>query len=492
MSRNRAKVNPKTAAATAATFPIDGNERGFALGIYADTSDVGSHVLPYAMGSHGVDAVANPSPSGNSIPHVGIVRVKASVYDVQMAEHAAWGASDSLPRKILTRLSQVPIASRAVFDMASLLVGRGVLYVSDADLQKGESNISRAFDSEIDAFIRRNRLYTATLYGLANDISSIYNGFVECITDSFGEKIIQIRRLPATNCRLSRLSETTMRSDFLYYSNEFGVGLLPNYNDPKSVVKLPLFDPDDFGAIERMKAEGITHFAYHIKPPSPQYGYYAVAPWNGIYLDSGWADVAAAVPRIVKAMQDNQIALKYIIWISEQYMISRFPRWSSMLEPQRKAAQDQVTAEIERKIVGVDRVFSSLTMIAKEGPDGKMYGKIQVVPIEDKAKTGTWIPDTAAANREILYGHMANPTLVGIQAQGGAEAGSGSDKLQSRNNSVSQFAILQELLYEPLNFLVKEWNGWAYTFLVDNIIHTTTNNQESGIVPSDKRPTIKN
>lgn len=488
MSRNKARNNPKIATAQVASLPH--NEGGFALGIYEDADGIGSAVLPHATGSYGIDAAA--ATSASSMPHVGIVRVKPSAYDVQIAEHAAWGSSDSLPRKVLTRLSQVPIASRAVFDMASMLVGRGVLYVADTELQKGASNVARAFDPEIDAFIRRNRLYTSTLFGLANDISGVYNAFVECITDSFGEKIIQMRRLPATNCRLSRLDGVTMRSEYLYYSNEFGVGVLPNYADPKSVVKLPLFDADDFGAIERMKAEGITHFAYHIKPPTPQYGYYAVSPWNGIYLDSGWADVAAAVPRIVKAMQDNQIALKYIIWISEQYMVARFPRWSSMLEPQRKAAQDQVTAEIERKIVGVDRVFSSLTMIAKEGPDGKMYGKIQVEVIEDKAKTGTWIPDTAAANREILYAHMENPTIVGVQAQGGAEAGSGSDKLQSRNNSVSQFAILQELLFEPFNFLVKEWNGWQHTFLTDNVLHTTTNNQESGILPNKQRPTVAN
>jgi hypothetical protein len=87
---------------------------------------------------------------------------------------------------------------------------------------------------------------------------------------------------------------------------------------------------------------------------------------------------------------------------------------------------------------------------------------------------------------------MIHPTQVGVQATGGSEAGSGSDKRESYNTAVSQIAVLQAHCFEPLNDIVKDFNGWAYTFLPDNILHTTTNNNENGIVQKGGSPTVNN
>lgn len=483
------KFNPKIAPQP----PTGENSQSSPLGLGV-AFEVGVWTTP-----DGQLSAALPHASATARPAKAVVRVDIAPYDIQIAKHASWGSTDLLPLRIQSRLAKVPIASRAVFDMASLMVGKDVFYVADNDLASGESNVKRASNPEIEVFKRRNRLHHQFLFGLANDISHVYNGFVEFITDPFGDKIVQVRRLPAAWSRISRIDEVSFRSENLYYSAAFAQGYMPvDYNDTKHVATIPLYDPFDFDFFDKLRAKKVRRFAMHIKPPTPQEEYYAVAPWNGLYLDSGWVDVAAAVPRVVKAMQDNQIALKYIIYISEQYMISRFPQigtqrgWAAMTDEQKSAAQGKVTKEIEGKLVGVDNVFSSLTMIAKEGPDGRMYGKITVEAVDDKSKSGTWIPDTAAANREIMYAHMLHPTLVGIQSQGGSEAGSGSDKRESRNDAVSQIAVLQAHVFDPLNCIVKEYNDWAFTFLPDNIIHTTTNNSENGIVQSDKRPTVLN
>jgi hypothetical protein len=463
------RANPKKEAENAA----------LELGVWVADGRV-AEVLPHAA-------------SRIVLPDKPVSRVVQQPYDIQPQLHAWWGGSDNLPIRVQTRLAKTPIAGRAVFDMASMMVGKGVFYVADKDLQQGESLLKRAYDPEIEAFNRRNRLYHNFLFGIANDIAHVYNGFVEFNLNSEASKIVQVVRKPASYCRISRIDDKSLRSENLYYSAAFANGYFPaNYDDPRHVATIPLYDPYDFEWLDKAIARGVRKFAMHIKPPSPAEEYYAVAPWNGIYLDSGWADVAAAVPRVVKAMQDNQIALKYIIYISEQYMISRFPKWGSMLDAQRTAAQATVTKEIENKLVGVDNVFSSLTMIAREGADGKMYGKIDIKPVEDKAKEGTWIPDAAAANREILYAHMIHPTQVGVQAAGGSEAGSGSDKRESFNTAISQIAVLQAHVFEPINSVVKDFNNWAYTFLPDNILHTTTNNSENGIVPKDSSPVVKN
>lgn len=469
------KLTPKTATS-------ESDDQRIALGVWTAQDGTVAAVLPHAIGSAG----------GSSTPGTKVSRINTQLYDLQTMPHATWGVSDTIPQRIQSRLSKVPMAARAVFDMASLLVGQGVVYVKDAELQTGESQVKRGFDAEIERFKNRNRLHTNFLFGMAQDIASVYNGFCECITDPFGEKIVQVRRLPAAYSRISRIDDVSLRSENLYYSAAFQGGYYPDYKTPSQVTTIPLYDPFDFEWFDKFRAKKLRKFAVHIKPPTLQEGYYAVAPWNGLYLDSGWVDVAADVPRVVKSMQDNQIALKYIIYISEQYMVSRFPKWSSMKDTERQAAQSKVTKEVEGKLVGVDNVFSSLTLIAREGPDGKMYGKITVEPVEDKAKTGTWIPDTAAANREILYGHFVHPTLVGIQAQGGSEAGSGSDKRESRNDAITQVAVLQATLYETLNCVVKEYNQWDYTFLPDNVLHTTTNNVSTGLEPNNKRPTVTN
>ena len=472
-------------------------EIAFKIGVAVDTDNKVAHLFPEAtIRTVAMDNKNNGAPTSSPIPNAKAAdvpdRVNPAPFIIEYLPHAHWGISDQLPNTIINAMITVPMSSRAVQETVSKLVGNGVYYVKDSELQKGDSVVKRYYDKNIDLFLLRNRIYSNFLTAVSNDLSSVYNAFVEFLMNAEGDEIVQVARKEAQWCRVSRINPVSLRSEWLYYSAAFGFNMYPDYNDTSMVAKIPLYDPTDFLFFDKLRAKGIRRFAMHIKPPTAQAGYYAIAPWTGLYLEDGWVFVAQRVSKIVSAMQNNQIALKYLILISNEYLAARYPKWTGGTPEEKQEIQERLTKQIEDKIVGVKNVYSSLTIIAREGPDGKLMGRIEIVPIEDKAKSGTWIPDTAAANREILYGHNVHPTLVGIQAQGGSEAGSGSDKLQSSNDFVSKLSPLRAQVFAPLNEVIKVFNNWDVTFFADNVLMTTQNNQETGIVPTNQRPSVIN
>jgi hypothetical protein len=91
---------------------------------------------------------------------------------------------------------------------------------------------------------------------------------------------------------------------------------------------------------------------------------------------------------------------------------------------------------------------------------------IQIEVVDDKMKDGKYLPDGAAADKQIMFAQMYNPAISGANlfsdgASGGA--GSGSDIREAFLVQLMLMHAERMMNVEVFN-LVKNFNGWAKTY----------------------------
>lgn len=83
--------------------------------------------------------------------------------------------------------------------------------------------------------------------------------------------------------------------------------------------------------------------------------------------------------------------------------------------------------DINKYLAGVDNTGKSLVTLVKENSSEwcVQSGKIEVVAVDDKLKTGAWVPDSTAADAQIVQGFGIDPSQIGLTQEGG-KMGAGS------------------------------------------------------------------
>jgi hypothetical protein len=393
--------------------------------------------------------------------------------------HAPWGVDDMMPTQMRRKLRSVPMAGAAVDKLVKMMYGNGLVYVKNSDIEEGETDLHRAYDPRVEAFLKKNRTALAWYVAQCFDYRLYAMTFTEMVLSADGKEIVEMYHKAAEFCRFSRQDERDNKVKYVGYSPKFAQG----YTNPDDITWIPLYrwyERDAFFSGLRGRK-----FVWASCLPVPGLFYYPEAPWFGLFSEKGWLDVSANVPRIVNAMQSNQISLKYIIQISQQYFRMRHREWDAYTDEQRLDAFRIKAAEIETYLSGADNMFKSLTyMVQEDEITGNKTGLIEIIAVDDKTKTGTWVPDSATADAQIVQGLGLHPSQVGLAPQGGKMgAGSGSDQRESFNTAIGLNTLEQDIILEVLQF-VSDYNGWGVTFMVDHTMHTTTNNKEDGMVPS--------
>ncbi len=121
-----------------------------------------------------------------------------------------------------------------------------------------------------------------------------------------------------------------------------------------------------------------------------------------------------------------------------------------------------------------------MTVFREHETGGHPMGKPEIIAVDDKAKSGTWVPDSNFADSQIVQGLGLDPSQIGLMSDGGKMgAGSGSDKMQSYNQHILLNTPDQRLVLSPLNYLSK-YNNWGLTAAVKHTQRTTQNDNRSG------------
>jgi hypothetical protein len=110
--------------------------------------------------------------------------------------------------------------------------------------------------------------------------------------------------------------------------------------------------------------------------------------------------------------------------------------------------------------------------------------------IDDKAKSDAWVPTSDHGDKQIVLGHGLPPSMFGLSnsnvrmnTQSGSANREGFNTVVTLNTPDQELLLMDYQLVATFN-AANGYKNWDVTFAVEDISHTTTNTQESGLEPS--------
>lgn len=399
-------------------------------------------------------------------------KIKENRYtSLSNARYTPWGVYNLWPQEVVKKLEDSTIALSSIQKLGAMMYGR-LIYFKERD-QNGMPMEMRL--PEVDTFLKRNMIKKYLMCQIM-DYRFFMNTFPELILNKRRDKIVRLVHQDASYARLSRQNPRSRKIEYVGYS--------ANWPTPTTdeIEWVRLIDEHDmFGFIDRLRGAKFAWWCYF---PSPGKTYYKFPYWGGLYKKDGWLDVANEIPKIISSMHRNQIVLKYHIHIPSNYWTTQYPEWDTYTEKKRRKLYKDKVKEINDFLKGTKNYFKSFTTVFKvDEITGKAMGDWKIEAVDDKTKKDAYIPNSQAADSQIVQALGLDPSQQGLQPNGGKMGGgSGSDKRVSFTNHMILNTIEQDVILEPLQF-ISEFNGWdvefAFTHKIPGRLDQSPNGTES-------------
>ncbi|MDO6813825.1 hypothetical protein [Tenacibaculum soleae] len=373
-----------------------------------------------------------------------------------------WGADNKYPDNFLQALRLNGSGSAGLRFLKSTHYGQGFhLYKNEGDangkLKKKIITLKEA-GKDIQTFFKRNRLERFWNEHIA-DLETFYVSQPEFILSKDYSKIYSTRRLQASKCRYQPINPKTGLIENIFYCHNWEAN-----TDVTSdfVEKIPVIDSywSADQVKEYCKKKKIHKFVMPTFYPLMNETYYPEADWHAVY-HNGWMDVANSIPEFKKALFTNQINVKYIVHISEEYFKRTYGAdWLEYTPEKRKEIRDQLTNAIDSHLSGNKNAGKSIQSVTYLDQNQNWVKGIEVEAVDNKLKDGAYLPEASAANSEIMFALGVDPSLLGAGIPGGKmNTGSGSDKREAFSILTSLFKSKREISLYPWQF-IRDYNGW--------------------------------
>jgi hypothetical protein len=393
-------------------------------------------------------------------------------YDTSPAEWSNWGDNNLFPQTVLAEIDKNSVALRALDKRKRVHFGRGIIAYRETKGPTGEVIKEPVTDTEVTEFFRVNQInliWPDMIMGL----ETFANSWLEFITNKTKDKINRVFVKDPCYCRLSKM-DSSFKIPYLFYSAQWENN--PSF-DNVLVARMPLYDSSKYDGIKYPDGQ----FAYHVFYRSFNKSYYHLPLWNSVRLNK-WMTIANSVPLLKAAIMANQMTIKYHIQIPDDYFTTRYPS-PDFTKAQREAKRTEVLEEMNdflSKVENSGKSFVSYAFYNKVKQDYLNGWKIEVIanPLNNTA----YLPDSQAANSEILFSIGVDPCLIGAGNPGSAiGAGSGSDKREAYWMLNADMGTDRSVSLAPLYF-IRDFNKWDPTIQFDYVTVDTSQTQ-------DQRPT---
>ncbi len=418
-----------------------------------------------------------------------VTAVKVEVKEKQ-GVIASWGKNNDYPQQVIKEVNKNGTATSAIRFLRKAHYGNGLVLMRNDVSDSGKKDpkvvpISELAD--INEFFRKSqmkRFWKETII----DLEWFSIAFPEYILSNNYATINRVKRQKAAWCRFEMMDETSGLVENVYISEKFGKGSSVDVTS-EFVEKIPLID--SYWSADEVRQycqiNKITKFIRPIFYPLLDEAYYPESEWHAI-LKSGWLDVANSVPALKKALFNNQMTIKFLIEIDEQYYKNIYAEeWSKKKVEERIKIRTDLVDSINDGLVGNDKAGKSIQSMMYTDSTGKQVSAIKITAIDDKLKDGIYLPEAAAANSEILVATGVDAPLIGGAGIPGGSlgAGSGSDKREAFLIHQALCKTNRETTLEIFEF-IQDYNGWDNTIIpgFENTILTTLDKNPTGMQKS--------
>ena len=397
---------------------------------------------------------------------------------IQSSDWSPWGCNNDEPKQIACDIENCSVLSGGIESITRLAAGRSLdAYLMLNKAPDGTEDLEWVSDTEVLDFLEANEHLRQSYLNLYNAIAYGW-GATQFLLSADRGKINRIQTTDISNARLQKRNPSTGLMNNIYLCSDWQV--VSNGSD--KIKKVPLLEEGweheqlqstktgyEFAMLHRLLKNGRAYY------PTPLHR-----------SAKAWVAIARSVPNIKAAMNKNQLLIKYVILISDTYWTRIHKTWDSYKAEEREKIIKETHDSINNWLTGELNAGKSIIAGKVFDPiSNKFVDDITINVVDDAFKDGKMLPDSAAANKEILFSMFANPAIFGgnLLADGtSGGSGSGSDIREAT-------LVLLELLHPErtnnlrIYNLIKNYNGWSKRLEIARSVFAVTdaapNNQRT-------------
>ena len=362
---------------------------------------------------------------------------------------AKWGANNNFPLEVIADCEKNPELASSIYWKANAIISGGLVY-GKLVIENGQEKLIPVKDTKVEAWLKRTNV-KRYLRESAHEFYKFWNIWPTLVMSTDKKSIASIACQESAFCRWG-LQDKQGNLNQVYISANWE--LVKNI-DAENLVQLPALDPyyDPKTNLEALVAAGHLEFTYPVAGTSSGKMYYQLAPWNAI-RNSGWLQVANAVPVYKAAIMKNLVTAKYHIEVPDYFFEWKYPNWKQLNPAEQKALQQKEYQQFTDFVTGAENAGKCVFTAVRTDPNTKQaFAGWKITALDDKVKSGAYIEDSQEASSHIFFSQGIDSSLIGQAPGKGMGAGSGSDKRVAYNIWIANSKPEQDLLLEPLDFI---------------------------------------
>lgn len=370
-------------------------------------------------------------------------------------EFVSWGPNNNYPDEAVRVIGTTGVLSTAIGFKARTSFGQGVVPMDENGWNEdGSPILTPCQDKKVQHYFRSYefRQYMAQAF---RDLFKFGNCFPIFYFNEDGSKIVRLIIRNARHCRVSKDKRyLCVYPDFDESSPD---------NEKGEVIRM-LDEDDPFLDMQIMEATGKLNGKPIAFPRIKNYysnnDYYGIPDWDAAWR-SGWVDIAHKIPEFLAKSYANAMTLMWHIQIPADYWERKFPANEYATKEDRQTAINEAMDEIEESLCGVENANKTIITEYEMDDYGKVPREWKIERLKNEIDAKERLSTSAAANSEILFSMMLNPSVLGAGMPGGAyagNAGSGSDIRESFLVSVITTYIEKQQVLDPVMMMLM-YNG---------------------------------
>ena len=320
--------------------------------------------------------------------------------------------------------------------------------------EKLNEKIEVVNDAELLEFLR-GYSFRNFLLGSFRDLIKLGNCFPLLVPNIEGTKILRIDAINARHCRISEdKKKIVVFGNFEYASTPDNTAAVYDVLDE--------MDPLQDLRMRMYKEKKITKpIAFpRIRNYFSNNDYYALPDWWSAQ-EAGWIEIANQVPSFLKNAYNNAMSFMYHVKVPYAYYDKAFPVGEYQSTAERNKAISEWQDKIEDSLTGVENAHKTIITNFALNESGRAEEKVEIDKIDSKMAFDEKLSTSAAANGEILFSLMVNPSVIGAGMPGGpysGNAGSGSDIREAFLVNVIMSYIEKNQVLDPVEVML-DFNG---------------------------------
>lgn len=394
---------------------------------------------------------------------------------------APWGEDNDIPQKVLEEVSTSEILSANLNFNRDVAYGLGPKVAKMIRDKNGKvcDYIELEEGREYD-FFESNDI-PMFLMSMLTDMVYFHNAFAELIPDSAYKEILVLRHKEAAFSRWGLMNKEGVINSH-YYSAEWD-----KTRTKENTIETYVLD--EFNAIKdiekQLTLKKNNRLIFPSYMPSPGRPYYSVPGWYSIF-NSGWYDHLKAIPILKKAILKNNLGVRFIVYISEEY-------WDSLVASEGikagdfkaiKALKEREKTAFQEFLSGSENASKAIMAIKNRVAQnsGTVESKqVEIIPIDNKFNGGEYISDLETASAMMSYATNVHPSLIGATLSKSAGSMGGTDKRELFLIKQAIMKPVQDRVLRIIRAIIKT-NKWSKdtNIIIPEYIFTTLDQNKKG------------